>query len=383
MLFDSRDLVAIIPHKLKRLALSRLPRLIGHSSILGMKRRTISREGGVALIMVIVMIAITSALLMSLTESTYVSMQLNQAAVRRVQAEYILKSAINYAALLVQNDRTGGSDPFQDEWTDYRSGPPFDTGRIGIALPPGVTVQLQISSAEDRIPIYQMRNPLPTSLQWANVLVELFRIQGIDQQLPGDSEPPKTAEQLVANLIDYLDRDRNSTNFQNFQGEESDSAVADRFLNRGAMYDLEGELASIPGFNGERVSLINSFLGWVEGQSSVNVNFVKPVVLQAMLQGLDVVPAGEAPSLAQQIIDCRAAQPQGVFTNNFSTEINTCLASTGFPIPNTLSKLTASASRFLALSKISYGQASHFMGEAVVAKRGRGAAPPIRQLLIY
>jgi type II secretory pathway component PulK len=335
--------------------------------------------------MVIVMIAITSALLMSLTESTYVSMQLNQAAVRRVQAEYLLKSAINYAALLIQNDRTGGSDPFQDEWTDYRSGPPFDTGRIGIALPPGVTIQLQISSAEDRIPIYQMRNPLPTSLQWANVLVELFRIQGIDQQLPSDTEPPKTAEQLVANLIDYLDRDRNSTNFQNFQGEESDSSLADRFLNRGAMYDLEGELASIPGFNGERVSLLNSFIGWVEGQSSVNVNFVKQIVLQAMLQGLDLVPAGDAPSLAQQIIDCRGAQPQGVFTSSFSAEISGCLTGVGFPISNTLAKLTANTSRFSVLSKVSYGQNSSFMAEAIVTKaaRGAGAGPPIRQLLIY
>lgn len=363
--------------------LCRLLRGIEHSTIPIMKHRAISEEKGVALIMVIVMIAITSALLMSLTESTYVSMQLNQASVQRVQAEYYLKSAINYAALLIANDRTGGSDPFQDEWTIYRGGAPLDPSILGIRLPPGVSIQLQISSAEDRIPIFQLRNPLPTSLQWANVLAELFRNEGLD--IPSPNDPggvPKSVEQLVANLIDYLDTDRRAQNTLNFRGDEEDPAYADRFLSRGKVYDLEGELASIPGFDGQKVTRINAFIGWVDGQTSVNVNFVKPKVLQAMLQGMDTGPSGPAATLAQQIIDCRGAQPQGVFSSSFSAEISACLAGGSFPIPNTLSKLMANATRFTVLSKVSYGTNSSFMAEAVVTKPS-GRTQPIKELLIY
>ena len=69
--------------------------------------------------MVVFMIALASALLISLTDSTYVAMRLNSAAEHRIKAEYILKSAVSVAQVLVKTDITSYDDPQQDAWMAF------------------------------------------------------------------------------------------------------------------------------------------------------------------------------------------------------------------------------------------------------------------------
>jgi hypothetical protein len=75
-----------------------------------------------ALIMIVFMIALASAILISLTDSTYVAMRLNGAAEQRIKAEYILKSAVNVAQVLIKSDLTNFDDPTQDAWMIFVEG---------------------------------------------------------------------------------------------------------------------------------------------------------------------------------------------------------------------------------------------------------------------
>ena len=215
-----------------------------------------------AIIMVVFMIALASAVLISLSDSTYVAMRLNSAAEQRIKAEYILKSAVNVAQVLIKNDLTDYDDPTQDAWMAFREGREVP-GEL-LALPePNIRVSLLIQSANGKLPLLQLYDSSGIKPDWKSITLRLFQQLGFDQPLlpmnqTADSSPLPDSKQLLSNLIDYLDPDTD-----NFPGDneippgiEANLPTGHTFRNTGSLDSLSKELPAIPGFTPGRIQRI-------------------------------------------------------------------------------------------------------------------------------
>ena len=92
-------------------------------------------ERGLALLIVIFIITLAGALVISMAETTYVSMRMNRASEQRVQAEYLLKSAVNFARVLIKDDASpSDDDPVNDIWFTFVNGQIIPGDLLGLRL---------------------------------------------------------------------------------------------------------------------------------------------------------------------------------------------------------------------------------------------------------
>lgn len=327
-----------------------------------------------ALIMIVFMIALASAILISLTDSTYVAMRLNGAAEQRIKAEYILKSAVNVAQVLIKSDLTNFDDPTQDAWMIFVEGREVP-GEL-LAIPePNIRVSLLISSTNAKIPILKIYSSGAVQQEWKAILLRLFVQLGFDQPLPmnqaPDGSPLPEAKQLVANLIDYLDADEN-----NFPGDSLippgiEETLPDqrKFPNSGSIDSLANELPAIPGFSAGRIQRL---LPYITGRrtSYINVNAAPMEVLSAVVTD---------PSAAAGIEQCRNPAAGGGPIQNPSTDL---LARCGVGDPNS-SLFRGQGQWFDIIAKVEYGT-SMFMASAELDNTsGGGRLPKIESFQMY
>ena len=328
--------------------------------------------------MVILMIAVGMSVLVALSDSTYVAMRLNSAAERRVKAEYVLKSAINVALVLIENDKNAQDDPLTDDWMKFTQGLEAPGTLIGLD-DPNVRVTLLIASEQGKIPLLRLKdtgtagNPSPNIVTWAPVLLRL--LQNVAASAPTGNTPPVAPEQLVANLIDYIDVNEDNFSYQNFQGSESGLPDNQKLRNEGKLESLASELSAVPGFTSDIVQRILPYVSASDFQK-INLNSAPEQVLMALDSGI-------TQSLAAQIIQARDPQGGSPFTSAFSTELAALVGGTIEKAVN--DKVTASGNIFEVIAKVEYGQQSTFMASATINKspKGGGGGPRIESLLIY
>lgn len=335
----------------------------------------LSRSRGMALLMIVFMIALASAVLISLTDSTYVAMRLNGAAEQRIKAEYILKSAVNVAQVLIKNDITNFDDPTQDAWMAFAEGREVP-GEL-LSLPePNIRVSLLITSTNGKIPLLQLYSATGgVKEDWKAIILRLFEQLGFNQPLPmneaPDGSPLPEAKQLVANLIDYLDTDK-----ENFSGEgpipdgiEADLPNGQTFRNSGTIDSLANELPAIPGFSAGRIQRLLPYVTQMR-TSDINVNAAPPEVLAAVFSD---------PSAAQNIAQCRDPASGGSPIQNPSDEL---LSRCGVSDPNT-SKFRGQGQWYEVIAKVEYGTAK-FMAKAELNNSGgSGRLPKIQSFQMY
>ncbi len=354
-----------------------------------MKRRAISNQRGVALIMVIVMIAITSALLMSLTDSTYISMRLNRAAERRVQAEYLLKSAVHLAQALIMSDTTPSDVRGEDAWMFFEQGQEVPGELIGLSEP-NLRITLQISSESAKVPLLSLLSGDNVDPAWRDILVALFKNLGFDDTTPpaeDGSEPqqplPDSAK-MVANLIDYLDRDEQSYSPNDgftAQGFEENLPPNEALRNENIIESPAQELSSIPGFTADRIRRLLPHIS-IRSRASVNINGASAEVLRAMIVGLD--PLAD-PGYAERLVACREPAELGPF-QNINNDIVKCINDAS--VAGRLSpKLKAQGDSYYVLAKVEYGTGigvSSFLARAhLKTSGGKGKLPAIESMLMY
>ena len=329
------------------------------------------RSRGMALIMIIFMIALASAVLISLTDSTYVAMRLNSAAEQRIKAEYILKSAVNVAQVLIKNDTTKFDDPTQDAWMAFAEGREVP-GEL-LALPePNIRVSLLISSTNGKIPLLQIYSSTTNVNQdWAAIILRLFEQLGFDQPLPMNQAPKggqlPDSKQLVSNLIDYLDTDKD-----NFPGDsmfpagiEADLPNGQTFRNSGTMDSLANELPAIPGFTPGRIQRLLPYITRIK-TSDINVNAASPEVLAAV--------AGDQSS-AQGIEQCRVRAP----IQDPQQELAQC----GVSDPTKISKFRGQGQWYEVIAKVEYGTAMFMASAELNNAAGNGKLPKIYSFQMY
>ena len=330
--------------------------------------------------MVILMIAIGMTVLVALSDSTYVAMRLNSAAERRVKAEYILKSAINVALVLIENDKNATDDPLKDDWMKFTQGLEAPGALLGLTEP-NVRVSLLIASEQGKIPLMRLRDtgtagsPSPEVAKWAPVLLRL--LQNVGAGIATGGQTPVAPEQLVANLIDYLDLNEENFSYQNFQGVEQGLPDDQKFRNEGKIESLASELSAIPGFTPDIVQRILPYVSASDFQK-VNINSAPEQVLMALD---DSVSSG----IASQIIQARNPAGGSPFTSAFTSELTGLV---GAAVADAIGpKISASGNLFEVIAKVEYST-SVFMASATINKSPKGGSggspgPRVESLLIY
>jgi type II secretory pathway component PulK len=349
-----------------------------------MKRRAENQEQGVALIMVIFMVVLCSAILISLSDSTYTAMRVNRTTEQRVKAEYIMKSAVNFARVLIQNDSTQFDDPSRDDWMQFRDGREVPGELIGVSES-NVRISLMIAPENAKIPLVEVVQSAGVDTAWRDILVSLFKDLGFDNPPtnndPNEATPARaySSTEMVANLIDYLDNDQVSYSDGSFQGTESELPQGTEFPNQGRIESLQSELTSIPGFTPLRVQQLIPYIS-IHRKAQININAAPRRVLRALIEGLDPTTAGgTAVAEADKLILCRDPANGGPYNESFRTQMSACIT------PSTAErikpKLTNKASIFSVITKVEYGNTSFFSSAYLEEKNGR--LPEIKDFLVY
>lgn len=343
-------------------------------------------ERGVALLIVTFMVALATALIASLADSTYVAMRLNSATERRVRAEYVLKSAVNVAQVLIKNDLTPHDDPVQDAWMAFSNEQEIPGEVLGLNEP-NVRITLLIASEAGQLPIQKLLSATGSpNQQYIEIFARLFKVLQLDQPprntLTGGAaaaQPQRvfSAEELVANIVDYLDRDTQSFQMPglpaSFRGMEGDLPAEAALRNQGSFDSLASELGSVPGFTPDRVQRLLPFVANTN-LSNVNVNAAPVEVLMALSPDI-------TPDIAQKIVEFRNPQNGGPFTSDMRNQLS---AIAGANVINPIASILApQGSYFEVIAKVDYGT-STFMASAELQKGpGAGRLPTRRSFQMY
>lgn len=284
-------------------------------------------ESGLALLMTVFVLALASILVMDFSYRMRFDTRTSRAYCESIQAEYILKSTLNFARLLLELPKLDGinEDWLGEPWALIGSAPTLpisdfqgntrliivdEEGKIdinSIADPPtpnpnphgGSLVEATNPQAQEKA------NPLQeSSLFWKNSVREIFIAAGFISE-SYDPEQYRTlgnlayeAGQQVAIIHDWIDPDDTSYSNISFDGEGIESSSnSDMFFDR-PLKSLT-ELQLVPGMTAERVRRIAPFIRVSDQPSAIirriNVNTAPYEVLIAV--GFSESQAAE---LAQQ-----------------------------------------------------------------------------------
>lgn len=292
-----------------------------------------------------------------------------------MQAEYLLKSAVNFARVLIKED-TSPEDAYQDLWGKFSGGAPIPLEMLGI---PQINthIELEIRPEESKVPL---RALVPIAAgepdqKWRGVLTRLFTNLGFDDDQEEDQTglfPGRhfSSEELVANLVDYMDQDKESYNPGDFASGIEADLPADTFPN--TRITRVGELKVIPGFTPARIRKLEPLVT-VFGNSRININLAPAVVLKALSDDF-------SDQEIDAILSFRKSDDGPFDFENQKEKLTEIIGDTRYDKINTM--ITVESRWFQVLSKVDYGTSTYFM-RAFLSKEGTGELPQIRSVELF
>jgi type II secretory pathway component PulK len=235
-----------------------------------------------------------------------------------------------------------------------------------------VQVWLEIRPESSKL---RLSNLVPTGqapdTRWVEVFTKLFVDLGFDDDGEEEQNPPFRgrnfrAEELVANLIDYQDRD-----------SESQPLGIERDLPEGTFANSHirdiNELRAIPGFTPNRIRRLMPYVTAV-GEQRVNVNFAPPLVLRALHDSMtDPVVA--------QIVAFREGPDGPIETHAQQATLTNFISNDDY---SELSPLIDTRSNwFQVVAKVEYVGAARYYLRATVFREGTGTLPIITSVELY
>jgi len=330
-------------------------------------------SSGIALILVMLVIAITSGLTFYLGSSVYFSARIHRSFIQRVQAEFLLKSALNVARLLASQSN-GSADPPKNTWGPLVQGVELPGELLGVDQP-NVIVGLEMTSLDSKLSLknlYDQSKGIEGNpghdlfLKWRDSFARLFQSLGFDNDNEVVTKGPAkgtffNSQALVANLIDYMDNDEES-----YRGEGSFANGIESSLPKGTFANKQvissmSELESIPGFTANRIKKLWPYVTTAD-VGTANINLISSKVLMAIAPDLNEAKAAEIIAFARG--------PEGPYeTFNMAS-----LLSPYFDDFNEVSKmLTTRSSHLQVVSKVKYGTSRYFL-RATIEKSNVGVA---------
>lgn len=237
-----------------------------------MSRNRICRQQGVAIIMVLLIVALATSL------AAYMAMQQSlwqrqvESQFERGQARQLGLAGIDWArAVLAEDARGGNVDHEKEIWTLRLPAMPVEGGEV-------------IGAIEDRQGLFNLNNVVSNMKQFQTLLAVLG--------LPADLAPA---------LADWMDGDSE----QQAGGAEDGYYLALAQPYRAANRDLVelGELLQIKGFDSRVIEALRRYVSILPAsRTPINVNFAPAEVLMAVIEGLSL-------SDARLLVQQRQAQP--------------------------------------------------------------------------
>jgi len=336
------------------------------------KRKTSAR--GIALILVIFIVALASIIVTSATYSTHLASRRSSIVARGVRAEYLLKSAVNVARVLLKEDKNT-EDSSKDLWGNFINGVPIPGELIGLDEP-NVRVELEIRPEDSKIPLRMLTNGGSANVVWRDILVRLFQNLGFDADNAEDqtgllgSGTKIDSQKLVALLIDYSDNDKLPYSDPGFADGFEGEPDKDIFPNRN--FKRLSELATIPGFTSARMQKLSLFVSAEEIQQ-VNINTAPKEILKALSSEID-------DGVASDIINFRDG-PEGPITPGEGAHpLGTVIAGSIAASLTSLYRVTSS--RFQVIAKVDYDTSTYFM-RAILKRESGGELPRIDSVELF
>jgi general secretion pathway protein K len=254
-----------------------------------MKSRRENR--GMALLLVLVIVALLTSLLTDLAFSTMVDMRLTETFRDSTRAYYLAKGGINAGRMILRADRNN-YDSLDETWSKGVINYPIGEGNVTI----------QIVDQDGKLAI----NSMVTGNNPQAIAVDRFYRLLDSLELDKQADPAE----LTAALIDWLDSGSEPFTEVHTDGQNIPVSGAEDIYyqsqqqpyrcKNGPLETLQ-ELSLVKGFSPEIVKQISPHLA-VNGSGAININTASSAVLMA----LDLQVSREA---AQTIIDYRQTEP--------------------------------------------------------------------------
>ncbi|MGI6523829.1 MAG: general secretion pathway protein GspK [Bdellovibrionota bacterium] len=349
-------------------------------------------ENAVVLLLVIMFLAFATILVTSLAHSTFLQAESIGVIKNRLKAEYILKSLTNYAASLIQvGKNTNSQDIINTEaWEPFKDGleiPPEFLGFFGVDPNEGARIALQITPITGSFPIHRVENNTTVSntiTKLREVCLRLFTILdlgAIEEKNPSGLCGNKvfTPEEMLGNLIDYLDIDKTSfsdtINGVIVKGCEDTLPEGSEFKNDYASIIEREELSNIPGFTPQRLRLLVPFIT-TRGSGKIDVNIAPKEILMALDDKIDE-------DTAERIIEERNSRENGKFNDiNEFFNLTEVAKEQQNELKSIITTNSTSNNTYEVIARVAYpNQASYFM-QATITRYGNNP-PRITTPVIY
>jgi type II secretory pathway component PulK len=338
------------------------------------------QQSGVALIIVIFIVALASVIVVNLAYSTYLGSRVSAGAQRAVQAVDILKSALSLAQVLIDAGNPNFDSP-KDLWAQFYDGQTIPSAYLGL---PGNNPRISLEIRPDDVRL-NLKKLGDTSLggagnrKWEQIFTRFFTDLGFDKDVKETDQsgvfPGKhfTAPDLAVSLIEYMDQDVTSYTPGGYEGTLPNAK--DAFPN--TYMKSISELSAIPGFTSARINQSLPFLT-VHGTGDVNINFVTgirsletkvlkalhPDITETMAQGIQAIALSDNPFTGS---DARIGTVLG------ATILNDLGAST----------FVASSKYFQVIAEADYGTSRYFLRAHITRDRSASALPKVTSVEIF
>lgn len=332
------------------------------------KKERSSHEQGVALVMVLFVVALSSIIITQLTYTGTLDTSLHLYSKRSLESEYLLKSTINFGRALLKTD-ISPEDSERDFWGPFLNGLEIPKEILNIQ-DPAVRIELEIRPEEAKLPLRSLVSGRRGNEKWRDVFVRFFQKMGFDDDnLPDESGlfPGRvfSASEVVANLIDYMDPDSEDYQASDFPTGIESTLDKDVFANKHIRW--LGELHNVPGMNQSRIRRISPFLTAFGSGRRININLAPRAVLESL-----------SPEIGQPEVDAIIAfrSSETPFDNqNKKIELSLIV---GQDIYDRVAPMIDVQSRwFQIIAKVDYGASTSFM-RAYVSQTQTGELPIIR-----
>ncbi|MBW6512308.1 MAG: type II secretion system minor pseudopilin GspK [Desulfuromonadaceae bacterium] len=239
----------------------------------------VHNERGMVLLLVLLIVALLTALVIDFSASTLVDLRLAETHRDSTQAYYLAKGGINVGRMLLQEDRNN-FDARSEMWGQGLDEYPVDDN---------AAITIKIDDLDGRIACNRLM------MTNNNIDVELKqRLQRLFQRVLEISADE--ALELVNNLRDWLDPDDDGDAESNYY-----LRLEPPYRAKNGALDTFNELVMVKGFDAQRVARLEPHLSAFGGPGT-NINTASAEVIQALAEEIDQ-------AAAEAIIDYRTSTP--------------------------------------------------------------------------
>ena len=241
-------------------------------------RMNSSEQNGVAIIMVLLIVALATSLAAFMAQQQSLWLRQVESQFDRAQARRIGIAGIDWArAILAEDGRTNSVDHEKEMWALRLPAMPVENGEV-------------IGAVEDRQGLFNLNNLVRSGTTSGTDVAQFQRLLAL-LGLPTE---------LAITLADWMDADLDAQ----AEGGEDGYYLALTPPYRAANRPLSelGELVRVKGFNDNIMERLQSFVSVLPLAGPINVNFAPPEVLAAIIPGMSL-------SDARSLVEQRRGQP--------------------------------------------------------------------------